>query len=80
MNHHLGVLGWDEATRVREIEHYQLRVQAERESQQQPDDCSADAARLGAPDLRAIEQPDRARVVRLAERREASEVKPRLED
>ena len=28
------------------------RVAAERESQHQPDDLSADAARLGAPDVR----------------------------
>jgi glycerol-3-phosphate dehydrogenase len=46
------VLGWDEATRAREIEHYDARVAAERESQQQPDDRTADAARHGAPDVR----------------------------
>ncbi len=46
------VLGWDEATRAREIEHYEARVAAERESQEQPDDQTADAARLGAPDVR----------------------------
>jgi len=46
------VLGWDEATRAREIRHYQARVAAERESQEQPDDRTADAARLGAPDVR----------------------------
>ncbi|MEE8582203.1 MAG: glycerol-3-phosphate dehydrogenase/oxidase [Myxococcota bacterium] len=46
------VLGWDEATRAREIHHYEARVAAERESQQQPDDRTADAARLGAPDVR----------------------------
>jgi glycerol-3-phosphate dehydrogenase len=34
------------------VEHYQKRVAAERESQDQPDDLSADAARLGAPDVR----------------------------
>jgi len=45
-------LGWDEATVRREIRHYQLRVDAERESQQQFDDLSADATRLGAPDVR----------------------------
>ncbi|MEZ4331997.1 MAG: glycerol-3-phosphate dehydrogenase/oxidase [Myxococcota bacterium] len=47
-----GLLGWDEATVAREIEHYDARVAAERESQTQPDDRTADAARLGAPDVR----------------------------
>lgn len=46
------VLGWDEATFAREIEHYEKRVAAERDSQQQPDDLTADSARLGAPDVR----------------------------
>ncbi|MCW2811033.1 MAG: glycerol-3-phosphate dehydrogenase [Friedmanniella sp.] len=46
------VLGWDRATIDREVEHYLLRVAAERDSQHQPDDRSADAARLGAPDVR----------------------------
>ena len=46
------VLGWDDADIAREIEHYEKRVAAERESQYQPDDLSADAARLGAPDVR----------------------------
>ncbi len=46
------VLGWDEATIDREIEHYRARVTAEIQSQQQPDDHTADAARLGAPDVR----------------------------
>jgi glycerol-3-phosphate dehydrogenase len=46
------VLGWEEAEIAREIEHYEKRVAAERESQDQPDDLSADAARLGAPDVR----------------------------
>ena len=46
------VLGWGEAEIAREVEHYQKRVAAERESQSQPDDMSADAARLGAPDVR----------------------------
>ncbi len=46
------VLGWDEETRRREVEHYLLRVAAERESQRMPDDQTADAARLGAPDVR----------------------------
>jgi glycerol-3-phosphate dehydrogenase len=46
------VLGWGEADLDREVEHYHKRVAAERESQHQPDDLSADAARLGAPDVR----------------------------
>ncbi len=46
------VLGWDSSAIEREVEHYRGRVHAERESQSQPDDLSADAARLGAPDVR----------------------------
>ncbi len=45
-------LGWDHVTVAAEIEHYRARVAAERESQQQADDQTADAARLGAPDVR----------------------------
>ncbi|WP_326598632.1 glycerol-3-phosphate dehydrogenase/oxidase [Streptomyces sp. NBC_01803] len=45
-----GVLGWTDDQIEREIEHYEKRVEAERESQLQPDDQTADAARLGAPD------------------------------
>ena len=47
------VLGWDKATRDREVEHYLARVAAERESQRMPDDLTADAARLGAPEVRS---------------------------
>jgi glycerol-3-phosphate dehydrogenase len=46
------VLGWDDDTRRREVDHYLARVAAERESQRMPDDVAADAARLGAPDPR----------------------------
>jgi glycerol-3-phosphate dehydrogenase len=46
-------LGWDEERTGREVEHYTARVAAERESQRMPDDRTADAARLGAPDVRA---------------------------
>ena len=46
-----GVLGWDEAREAREVGHYLKRVAAERASQQQPDDESADRARLEAPDI-----------------------------
>ncbi|MFJ2177337.1 glycerol-3-phosphate dehydrogenase/oxidase [Streptomyces sp. NPDC087851] len=45
------VLGWDKGQIEREVEHYEKRVEAERESQRQPDDQTADAARLGAPDI-----------------------------
>ncbi|MFI9099790.1 glycerol-3-phosphate dehydrogenase/oxidase [Streptomyces fildesensis] len=45
------VLGWDKEQIEKEVEHYQKRVEAERESQRQPDDTTADAARLGAPDI-----------------------------
>jgi glycerol-3-phosphate dehydrogenase len=48
------VLGWDAAQRQREVEHYLARVDAELESQTMPDDLTADAARLGAPDPRAL--------------------------
>ena len=45
------VLGWSEAQIAREIEHYLARVGAERLSQEQPDDQTADSARLGAPEI-----------------------------
>jgi glycerol-3-phosphate dehydrogenase len=44
-------LGWSDEQRDREVEHYLQRVAAERESQEMPDDQTADAARLGAPDV-----------------------------
>jgi glycerol-3-phosphate dehydrogenase len=46
------VLGWDDRTRAQEVEYYSARVAAERESQRMPDDLTADAARLGAPEIR----------------------------
>jgi glycerol-3-phosphate dehydrogenase len=46
------VLGWGTAAVRREVEHYTARVAAERSSQTMPDDHTADAARLGAPDVR----------------------------
>ncbi|WP_253770273.1 glycerol-3-phosphate dehydrogenase/oxidase [Goodfellowiella coeruleoviolacea] len=46
------VLGWDDATIAHEVEVYQARVQAERESQDQPDDQAADASRAAAPEAR----------------------------
>jgi glycerol-3-phosphate dehydrogenase len=48
------ILGWDEATMAREVEHYVARVTAELQSQMEPDDHTADAARLGAPDVRRM--------------------------
>ncbi len=49
-----GPLGWDEKQTKREVEHYLARVRAERESQTKPDDDTAEAARLGAPDIAAL--------------------------
>jgi glycerol-3-phosphate dehydrogenase len=45
------VLGWTEGQVTREVQHYLARVAAERLSQQQPDDSTADSARLGAPEI-----------------------------
>ncbi|MFC6568394.1 glycerol-3-phosphate dehydrogenase/oxidase [Actinoplanes utahensis] len=45
------VLGWTPSQREREVENYRLRVEAERASQEQQDDETADAARLGAPEV-----------------------------
>jgi glycerol-3-phosphate dehydrogenase len=68
------ILDWDDATIDREIEHYEARVRAERESQTQPDDHTADAARVGAPDVRLGGTPgERAPVVSLDRRRRAEE-------
>ena len=47
-------LDWDDATVERELEHYAARVEAELESQMMPTDHTADAARLGAPDIRTM--------------------------
>ncbi len=58
-------LGWSKAQRNREVEHYLKRVEAERESQTMPDDETADAARMGAPDVvpvsvAAVEKTERS--------------------
>jgi glycerol-3-phosphate dehydrogenase len=45
------ILGWSAEQREREVDHYLKRVEAERESQRMPDDETADAARMGAPDV-----------------------------
>lgn len=47
-----GVLGWDAAETEREIRTYLARVDAEVRSQTQPDDVSADALRVAAPEPR----------------------------
>ena len=44
-------LGWAAARTKREVNYYLKRVMAERESQLQPDDASADRIRLEAPDI-----------------------------
>jgi glycerol-3-phosphate dehydrogenase len=46
-----GVLGWDTEREEREVAYYLRRVSAERLSQEQPDDESADRVRLEAPDI-----------------------------
>jgi glycerol-3-phosphate dehydrogenase len=48
------VLGWDENRLTNEVEAYSARVEAERRSQQEQDDLAADAARIAAPDTRAV--------------------------
>jgi glycerol-3-phosphate dehydrogenase len=47
------VLGWSAADVEREVSHYRARVEAERRSQQEPEDSGADAVRTSAPDLLA---------------------------
>jgi glycerol-3-phosphate dehydrogenase len=44
-------LGWDAARVELETNTYLKRVAAERASQEQPDDASADRIRLEAPDI-----------------------------
>ncbi|MCZ2404340.1 glycerol-3-phosphate dehydrogenase/oxidase [Paenarthrobacter sp. Z7-10] len=45
------ILDWSSAQQENEVKHYVARVEAERLSQQQPDDESADAVRLGVEDI-----------------------------
>jgi glycerol-3-phosphate dehydrogenase len=47
-------LGWDDDRVASEVQSYSARVEAERRSQQQDDDLAADAARIAAPDTRAV--------------------------
>lgn len=49
-----GPLGWDERTVADEVNHYRLRVAAERDSQTCADDRTADAVRMGAPERRHL--------------------------
>ena len=48
------VLGWDKQRADNEVAAYGARVEAERESQRKTDDLDADAARIAAPDTRAV--------------------------
>jgi glycerol-3-phosphate dehydrogenase len=45
------VLGWSEEQMRREVDYFLKRIEAERESQEQVDDHTADAVRLGAEDI-----------------------------
>jgi glycerol-3-phosphate dehydrogenase len=45
------VLGWSDDQQTKEVEHYLARVEAERVSQQQPDDETADSARMRASEI-----------------------------
>jgi glycerol-3-phosphate dehydrogenase len=55
------VLGWSKKTITRETDQYKARVKAERDSQTQPDDQTADATRGAAPEARpALREPEPA--------------------
>ncbi|WP_177242640.1 glycerol-3-phosphate dehydrogenase [Amycolatopsis marina] len=47
------ILGWSTETTDHEVEVYRARVEAERDSQTQPNDEAADARRVAAPEARA---------------------------
>lgn len=51
------VLGWDDVTVEREVVTYLARVESERHSQEQQEDAAADAARLVAPEMRRMRDP-----------------------
>ena len=51
------VLGWSDETVAGEVERYHERVAAERDSQRQPDDQAADAARTRAGDVAPASTP-----------------------
>ena len=48
------LLGWDQERTKAEVDAYAARVEAERRSQKQPDDTTADAERVAAPDTRKL--------------------------
>lgn len=48
------LLGWSATIIANELDHYNKRVEAERDSQTKPTDRTADAARLGASDIRTL--------------------------
>jgi glycerol-3-phosphate dehydrogenase len=48
------LLGWDRERTKAEVDAYHARVEAERRSQKQPDDTTADAERIAAPDTRKL--------------------------
>ena len=48
------VLGWTDAQAEREVQVYQARVDAERRSQTEVDDISAEKMRLEAPEVRDL--------------------------
>lgn len=55
------VLGWSKETVTREVDVYKARVEAERDSQTQPDDLAADASRAAAPEARPeLKEPEPA--------------------
>jgi glycerol-3-phosphate dehydrogenase len=55
------ILGWTEETVAEEVKLYKARVEAERDSQTQPDDETADASRGAAPEARpALQEPEPA--------------------
>jgi glycerol-3-phosphate dehydrogenase len=47
-------LGWGASRIAAETENYIARVEAERASQEQPDDAHADAVRLRVPDVETL--------------------------
>ncbi|MFC7879946.1 glycerol-3-phosphate dehydrogenase/oxidase [Isoptericola sp. NPDC057391] len=49
------LLGWDDATKQAEIDAYTARAQAEDAAENEPDDASAEAARLRATDVAAMQ-------------------------
>jgi glycerol-3-phosphate dehydrogenase len=51
-------LGWDDARRDDEVDHYLRRVEAERQSQLAPTDREADEARVSAPEIVPLRRQD----------------------